>query len=227
MKAFLDILRLCFSFLTIIQCISCRDDDNSQYTKLEGYVFDYYSNEPLSSIELIVENCKYSLLTASPCNIFDTLYTDNYGYFQDNLDYLRTLLDENYFKIIAKESENYANSSFHDIKLGRTNHFEFKIKPLRILRITLVDSSGLYDKIWISISEPTTDSCLNSDLYFCFHEEHEVSLTHTTQFLFVKIVPEIKLSLDWILTSSSNSYNYKNKDLFFLNQDTSFYELAY
>jgi len=227
MKNILHNICIRLFFLILIFDTSCRDENDSRFTSIEGQVMDYYTSDPLPSIRMVIEKCEYNLITPSICNVFNTIYSDNSGYFQSELDYSSSFLDGIYFQMIVLQSDHYSNGTFHDIKLGETNVFEFKLKPLRILKITLVDSSMLYSKISIQVKVSNTDSCTHGDSYYCFQDEQEILNLNETQFIYFKIVPETKLTISWTCIASDNNLEYKHQDSYFENQDTSSYRIVY
>jgi len=215
--------RLLYFILILFLLNSCKKKEGERYTSIDGHVMDFYSNEPLSNIGLIIEECEIILIGPTICTILDTLYSDNSGFFHYVLVsyYPENILDVSHFQLSVITSDYYANNEATMINIGEKNIFDFKIKPLRTLKVLLSDTSLRYDKLLISIYEA---NYYENNL---FYQKKTISNPQLNDKVFFQFKPETDHSISWKYFKSGDYKGYDFTHKYFRNLDTIEFEIKY
>jgi hypothetical protein len=141
--------------LVLILLCGCVKNEGERFTIISGTAVDFHTKIPLANIGLIIEHCEYVLIAPTKCEIIDTIYTDDSGYFEYNLTsyYPEEILDAEFYQISAIASDKYSNSDVYRIEIEKSNNIDIELKQLKELRLKLTDTSNVYDELRISISE--------------------------------------------------------------------------
>ncbi len=195
---------------------SCETKVGEWTTLLEGTVSDFYTGKKLPSIGLIIDECSTSLVVATRCETRDTLYSNPDGSYSYNLTsvYSEKMFDINNFQISVIQSDYYGNSDAFEIEKEENNKINFKVKPLRVLRVILQDSSKMSDRLDLYVSK-TYSNVKNAF-------EQEVSLTDLAEVdtVLLKCIPDEVHYISWRSYKSGDYVSGSYYNEYIGNKDT-------
>lgn len=209
--------------MVIFLLFSCEKKQGEWTSIIKGQVTDYYTNESLSSVGLIIEECKTPLVTTKFCDILDTIYTSENGYFNYDLSsiYSESIFDINTFQISAIHSEKYGNSEVFKIEKETINNINLKVKPLKTLRVILQDSSFFYDEIKVHISKSDD---FESNIF-----KQEKSIINMSEYdtVFLNFIPEETHYISWTFYKLGEYKGYDHLYKYLENTDTTEIRIKY
>jgi hypothetical protein len=129
-------------FLFILLTVSC--DKPNQFTSVEGYVTDYYSNEPIAGISLEISEIKPFDVINSYFKT-NTVISNEVGYY-----YYEFYNKENrWYEIKSFPTEKYFNIGSRTISEGKTNTMNFALKPFKNLTLNCYNKTKYFNKLYI------------------------------------------------------------------------------
>jgi len=147
-----------------------------------------------------------NLVFGSPIIILDTFWTDvsgNFSYsFYNETGYI--------YYLVAGHDNSYTRFDDYDVDYNKTNTFEIKVKPYRVIELELVNKTGRYREI----------SIWQAEIY-------NIQFLDTTIFL-DKIIPEEEYTLYIWLYENSEDIPIALEEHFTINNvDTTSFKLNY
>ncbi|MFA9389018.1 MAG: hypothetical protein ACERKD_04395 [Prolixibacteraceae bacterium] len=136
---------LLFTALILFSCIFNDDDLPNQFTSVEGYVTDYYSEKSISDLPLVVNNKYTYCIFDCKYNNMDTLYTNKEGhyYFEFYNDSVRN------YNVQVMQTENYVKSISTKIFEGEKNTINFPFKPYKTLNLNFYNKNKIFNGIFV------------------------------------------------------------------------------
>lgn len=144
--------------LIFLLLVGCDYDLPNQFTSVEGTVSDYYTQQPLAGISVIVR--KDSNCFMCPDIVLNTIIADELGYY-----YYDFYNDTNrVYHVETLKSELYFFSNPYKIIEGKENTIDIAIKPYKTLNVSLQEQMGLFNQFSI-YSYTSEDRISISNLY--------------------------------------------------------------
>ncbi|MFA9389016.1 MAG: hypothetical protein ACERKD_04385 [Prolixibacteraceae bacterium] len=130
----------------ILILFSCDDDDMpNQFTSVEGYVTDYYSEKPIADLPVLITDEESFCFSECDDIAMDTLYTNEEGYY-----YYEFYNDSNrHYHVQVLRTENHVPSNFIKIMEGEKNTTNFALKPFRTLDLNFYNKKKIFNVIYI------------------------------------------------------------------------------
>lgn len=137
----------------------CDSDLSNQHTPIEGYVTDYYTDEPISGVPILVTNHFNPFLGEGGTYFLDTLTTSTKGYY-----FFEFYNDsDRYYTVEPLFSEYYYSSKAIIIDEGENNSINFSLKPFNMLNIKFIKYDSFFTTV--RIYNYQTDISVYGNLY--------------------------------------------------------------
>ena len=211
-----------FILILILTLLACNRQKEI-ITEISGVLKDYYSNEIIKGegIELKltqgIDPMRYSDRYKNPI-LKDIIVVDPDGYFNSTyIDNNEGELSSSYGLFGLFIYNDSLISYVYAINEGEYNSIEMRTFPIRILNISVFDTSSQYDLIKINCHTEYTD----------LREDFIYEIENKDTFVNYKVVPEWNHTITWSLYRNGE-YKYGNQEYIDVeNIDTIFYEIYF
>lgn len=131
--------------LIFLLLIGCDEDLPNQFTSVQGTVSDYYTQQPLAGISVVVRESSICFLCPEDQIVLDTIITDVSGYY-----YYEFYNDtDRFYNVETLKSEFYFSSNPQKVYEGKETTVNHLVKPYKTINVSLQKQMGLFNQFSI------------------------------------------------------------------------------